>query len=264
MIDIHAHILPGVDDGAKTMEDSLEMISQAADSGVEIICATPHILDGITLTLEEKINRTFQLLHSRVIKRKLDIKLMLGSEIYLREDMRSLSGFSFFSLNQTGKYVLVEMPLGRLPTGVDRVIYALKLENITPIIAHPERSLSEMNQLESLRKLIHLGALTQINAGSFLGQFGKPCRKMAESLLGQNLVHVVASDAHDPYSRPATLLRQAFNKVIRLSDEKKAGELFVQNPLRILKGERLFEGGEEANRADPVAQMEVGPLRNQE
>lgn len=99
MIDIHTHILPGLDESAKTVEDSIQMIKQAIDLGVEILCATPHILNGVSPEFQEKIDRTFQLLHSQVIRKKLNIKLMLGSEIYLRQDMDSLSRFSFFSLN---------------------------------------------------------------------------------------------------------------------------------------------------------------------
>jgi len=84
MIDIHTHILPGVDDGAETIEDSVQMIKQAIDAGVEVICATPHILNRITSTFQNKINRTFQLLRSQVAERKLKIKLILGSDFEIR------------------------------------------------------------------------------------------------------------------------------------------------------------------------------------
>jgi protein-tyrosine phosphatase len=258
MIDIHTHILPGVDDGAKTIEDSIQMIKQAIDAGVEVICATPHILNGVTPIFEEKINRTFQLLFSQVAERKLKIKLSLGSEIYIRQDMDSLSKFDFFSLNQTGKYILMEFPLGQLPSGVDRLIYGLQLEDITPIIAHPERSITEKNQLKSIENLIRLGALMQINAGSLLGYFGKHLRKMAELMLKQNLVHIMASDAHDPSSRSVASLPQAFKKVSGLVSKRKAEELFVYNPCKILKGEKLFKNDMEVDRKDKIAQLEIG------
>lgn len=258
MIDIHTHILPGVDDGAKTIEDSIQMIKQAIDAGVEVICATPHILNGVTSIFEEKINRTFQLLHSQVAERKLKIKLILGSEIYIRQDMDSLSKFEFFSLNQTGKYVLMELPLGQLPSGVDRLIYGLQLEGITPIIAHPERSITEKNQPKSIENLIRLGALMQINAGSLLGYSGKLPRKTAELLLKQNLVHIMASDAHDPSSRSVAVLPQAFKKVSGLVSKRKAEELFVYNPCKILKGEKLFKNDMGIDREDKIAQLEIG------
>jgi protein-tyrosine phosphatase len=254
MIDIHTHILPGVDDGAETIEDSIQMIRQAIDSGVEVICATPHILNGITPTFQEKINHTFQLLRAQVAERELKIKLTLGSEIYVRQDLDSLKGFSFFSLNQTGRYILMELPLGQLPSGVDRLIYNLQLEGITPIIAHPERSITKKSQLKDIENLVHLGALTQINAGSLLNQFGKLARKMTQLLLKQNLIHIMASDAHNSSACSVAVLPQAFKKVSRLVGKEKAEELVMNNPCQVLKGEKLFANDREMNREDKFAQ----------
>ncbi len=257
MIDLHTHILPGVDDGAKTMEDSIQMIEQAIDAGVEVICTTPHILNGVVPTFQEKINRTFQLLRSQIEERKLKIKLTLGSEIYMRQDMGSLSQLNFFSLNQTGKYILMELPLGQLPSGVDRLIYSLQLEGITPIIAHPERSITKKDQLKDIENLIRLGALMQINAGSLLGHFGSFPKKMAELLLKHNLVHIMASDAHNPSSRSVAVLPQAFRKVSKLVGKRKAEELVMHNPYKVLKGEKLFRNDREVNREDKFAQLEI-------
>jgi protein-tyrosine phosphatase len=92
MIDVHTHILPGMDDGAKTVDDSLLIIRRAIDAGVEVICATPHILDGVSPSLQEKINRVFQLLQSRVEKERLKIESVLGWEIYVRQDILGHSG----------------------------------------------------------------------------------------------------------------------------------------------------------------------------
>ena len=259
MIDIHTHILPGVDDGAETIEDSIQMIKQAIDCGVKVICATPHILDEIAPTFPEKINRTFQFLYSQVKEKKLNIKLTLGSEIYVRQDMDSLRRFNFFSLNQTGKYILMELPLGQLPSGVDQLIFNLELESITPIIAHPERSMIEKNQLKDIENLIRLGALMQINAGSLLNHFGKSPRKMAELLLKQNLVHIVASDAHNPSSRSVAVMAEAFRKVSRMVGNRKAEELFKLNPLKVLQAKELSENEKEARlKQRRSAQVEIG------
>jgi protein-tyrosine phosphatase len=240
MIDIHTHILPGVDDGAKTIEDSLRMIQQAIDVGIEVICATPHILDGVTPESQEKINRTFQLLHSQVEEKRLKIKLVLGSEIYVRYDMDPLKKFNFFSLNQTGKYILMELPLGLFPLGIRELIHNLRLEGITPIIAHPERSMIQKEQLKEIENWIRQGALMQINAGSVLGHFGKSAKKTAEWLLDQNLAHIMASDAHNPSSASVEVLAQAFKKVCQRVGEMKAEELVLHNPSKVLWGERLL------------------------
>jgi len=255
MIDIHTHILPGVDDGARTVEESILMVEQAIDAGVDIICATPHILDNITPALGEKINRAFQLLRSRMKDKGWEVQLTLGSEIYLRQDMKALSKFNFFSLNQTGRYILLELPLGQFPFGVDQLVYDLQLEGITPIIAHPERSITQKNQIGEIENLIRMGALMQINAGSLLNHFGKPARKMAEWLLRSDLVHLVASDAHNPSVSSISLLSRGFRKVSKLTGEKKAERLFKHNPFSILQGEKITEKTKEAEKKVGLAEV---------
>jgi protein-tyrosine phosphatase len=257
MIDIHTHILPGVDDGAKTIEDSLRMIQQAIDVGIEAICATPHILDGVTPPFQEKVNRTFQLLHSQVKERGLKIKLVLGSEIYIRHDIKSLKEFNFFSLNQTGKYILMELPLGHFPLGIRELIHDLRLEDITPIIAHPERSIIQKDQLKEIENWVRQGALMQINAGSVLGHFGKSAKKTAEWLLEQNLAHIMASDAHSPSSASVEVLACAFKKVCQRVGEIKAEELVLHNPSKVLKGERLLRYQEDLSN-ESTALLEAG------
>lgn len=262
MIDLHAHILPGLDDGAKTVEDSLQMIRQAIDAGVEVICATPHILDDVTFSLQEKINRTFQLLRSQVEKNELKIKLVFGSEIYIRQDLHSLSRFNFFSLNQSEKYVLVELPLGHFPPNVDRLVHKLLLEGITPVIAHPERSIAEESQLKAVARLTCLGALIQINAGSLLGHFGRQPTRTARYLLREDIAHVMASDAHDPGPRSVAILRQAFEEACRLVGETKAKELVICNPSRILNGENLVRDQRGAAAEEGSLQTKVAEGKN--
>jgi protein-tyrosine phosphatase len=240
MIDIHTHILPGIDDGAKTLDDSLLMIRQAIDAGVDVICATPHILGDVSGHLREKINQTFQLVVSQAEREELKVKLLLGSEIYVRQDICSLSQFDFFSLNQTDKYMLLELPLGHVPSNLHRLVNDLLSNGVIPIIAHPERSIAEESQFEAVKDLIRLGALTQINAGSLLGHFGSAPRKAAKRLLEKDLVNVMASDAHDPRARPIAILRKSYPEVCRLVGKAKADELVTQNPSRILNGEEML------------------------
>jgi protein-tyrosine phosphatase len=241
MIDLHSHILPGLDDGAVTMEDSLQMIRQAIDCGIQMICATPHILDQVASAFPQKVNHSFQLLCSRIDQQELSIRLFLGSEIYIRKDMIALRKFNFFSLNQTGRYVLFELPLGQFPWGVDQLVYELGLEGVIPIIAHPERSITQKSHLREVEELVRLGALMQINAGSLTGNFGRSIRKVAETLLKRDIAHVVASDAHDSSSRSVQVLPQAYEKTSKLVGREKAERLFKHNPRLILKGEGLVQ-----------------------
>jgi protein-tyrosine phosphatase len=258
MIDIHTHILPGLDDGAKTLNESIQMVQQALDVGVSAICATPHILDGVSSSLEEQINRAFTLLRSQLVKRKMTTRLVLGSEIYIRPDIESLRNFSFFSLNQTNKYVLVELPRGGLPSGVDQLIHSLQLEGLTCIIAHPERCLIGKDPLSEINNMVNQGALIQINAGSILGHFGKEARKTAESLLEYNLVHFMASDAHNASSASITVLFQALEKLCQLVGKIKTEELVIHNPSKVLEGKSLWSNEKDTNVGEKPSLEERG------
>jgi protein-tyrosine phosphatase len=242
MIDVHAHILPGIDDGPRTVADSLLMMKQAQEFGVEAICATPHILDRVTPDLETAIYRAFDLVGRQAEESGLKVRLLLGSEIYLRPDVATLRRHGFFSLDRGGRYVLLELPLGRFPLGADRLIYDLRLEGITPVIAHPERSLVKPEQLQQVDGLVRQGALMQINAGSMLGRFGRLAGRMAERLLDQGLVHVIASDAHDVQDRSFRLLADAYHRTIGIIGRSQAEALFVHNPQKMLAGRSLTRG----------------------
>jgi len=242
MIDIHAHILPGVDDGPKTIQDSMRMIRQAQETGVEAVCVTPHLLNHVTPALDAAINSSFELVRRQAQESGLKVRLSLGSEIYVRPDIIALRRHSFFSLDQTGRYVLIELPLGRLPLGTDRLVYDLRLEGITPVIAHPERSLVKTDQLQQVEGLVRQGALMQVNAGSMLGGFGRHPRRMAERLLELGLVHVVASDAHNTQGRSFCVLTDAYRRTVGILDRDQAETLFVHNPGSILAGENLMQG----------------------
>jgi len=110
------------------------------------------------------------------------VHLVLGSEIYVREDINSLKKFDFFTLNKTGKYLLMELPWGQFPLHVDRIVFELQLEGQIPIIAHPERSIITKKQLGNVENLVQKGALMQVNAGSLLGFFGRKNRNFASGL----------------------------------------------------------------------------------
>jgi protein-tyrosine phosphatase len=239
MIDLHTHILPGVDDGAKTIEQSLFMVKQAEKAGITAICATPHILHQVTPQLEEKINRSFDLLKTKMAQAGCKVSLALGSEIYVREDISSLKNFRFFTLNNTGKYLLVELPWGQFPPHVDQIVFELQMERRIPIIAHPERSMITKKRLVNVENLVQKGALMQINAGSLLGLFGRKVKSITEELLRRDLVHFIASDAHDHLSCSIEILPQAFTCASKIIGREKAEELVVSNPRQVIQGGKV-------------------------
>lgn len=238
MIDLHTHILPGVDDGAKTIDQSLLMIKQAEKAGITTICATPHILNQVTPQLEEKINSSFNLLKSKIAQTESQVRVVLGSEIYVREDINSLKQFSFFTLNQTGKYLLMELPWGQFPPHLDQLVFELQLEGRIPIIAHPERSIIAKKDLKNVENLVHQGALMQINAGSLLGFFGRKIKSITEELLKRDLAHFLASDAHDHLLHTVEILPPAVTCASKIIGKEKAEKLVLSNPQRVIEGEK--------------------------
>jgi protein-tyrosine phosphatase len=240
MIDLHTHILPGVDDGAKTIEQSILMVNQAEKAGISTICATPHILGQVTFQLEEKIKRSFDLLKTKMTRMGSKVEIVLGSEIYVREDLDSLKQLDFFTLNNTGRYLLMELPWGQFPPHMDQVVFELLLEGKVPIIAHPERSIINKRQLVYVENLVQKGALMQINAGSLLGFLGRKIKSIAEELLRRNLVHFLASDAHDHLAFPIQILPPAFARASKIMGREKAEKLVASNPHRVIKGEKLM------------------------
>jgi protein-tyrosine phosphatase len=239
MIDLHTHILPGVDDGAKTIEQSLSMVKQAEQAGITTICATPHVLQQATPQFEEKIKRSFDSLKTKIAQSGCKVYLTLGSEIYVREDLDSLKRFDFFTLNNTGRYLLMELPWGQFPPHLDRIVFELQLEGRIPIIAHPERSITAKKQLANAENLVQKGALMQINAGSLLGLFGRKIRRAAEELLRKNLAHFLASDAHDHLARSLAILPQAVACASKIVGREKAEALVLSNPRRVIQGREL-------------------------
>jgi protein-tyrosine phosphatase len=241
MIDIHTHIIPGIDDGAKDLEESLHMIRKGYQSGIKTICATPHIPSPsqIDFGFEQRILSGLNLLRTKLSEEKMEVKILLGSEININLDWRSLKDFSFFTLDHSGKFLLLELPLGDIPSFTEETIFNLAIEGYTPIIAHPERSISQDSQIERIERWVNLGALFQLNAGSPLGYFGKTIKRISWKLLKEGLIHFVASDAHDEKNRTIDSLVDAFPLIQKIVGEKKASEIFYQNPKNIIKGEKL-------------------------
>ena len=166
MIDLHTHLLPGIDDGAKSLEEAVQIIKQGKEIGITAICTTPHLSLNFRDDRTEKIMENFLNLQERITQEKIDIQLHLGSEIDLRGDFSKLKRLPFFFINQTQKYLFVELPLGEFPSFSERILFSLLIEGLSPILAHPERSLSKEGDFERIEKLKDSGILIQLNAGS--------------------------------------------------------------------------------------------------
>lgn len=239
MIDLHTHLLPGIDDGAKSLEEAVQIIKRGKEIGITAICTTPHLSSSFSKDRTEKIMGNFLMLQKKVSEEKIDIQLYLGSEIDLRIDFDSVKKFPFFFINQTQKYLFLELPIGEFPPFTEKILFSLLIEGLSPILAHPERSLNKEGDFERIEKFKDSGILIQLNAGSLLGDFGKKIQRGAKRLLEEDLVDFISSDAHDLQRRPITVMAEALKMVKKELGEEKGFELFERNPKKILQADNI-------------------------
>jgi protein-tyrosine phosphatase len=240
LIDLHCHILPSVDDGAGSLEESLAMAALAHEDGIHTVVATPHALDGrfhnpLVSTLERVAS-----LQAFLVQRGLPLRLVAGGDVHLCPDMvgRIRKGEAV-TINNDKKYLLLELPPQAIPPRIKDEIFALKLNGITPIITHPERNPVILRDLHVLHDLISLGALSQLTAMSLTGGFGEPVRRCASEILRSRLAHIIASDAHSPDSRPPLLSAAVLAAQELTGDEAYARSMVLDVPAAILEGKRV-------------------------
>lgn len=239
MIDLHVHILPGLDDGAKSIEEALAMAQGACDDGISAVVATPHMITGLYPNTREMILSAVEHLRGLLQDNEIPLKIFPGAEYRLEPELpERLAGGELLTLNDTGRYLLIELPADLIPSCTGRVIYELLLQGAVPIIVHPERNAGFVKEPFLLGDLISRGALAQVTADSLTGRFGSRAAATARVLLEHGCAHFIASDAHSPRSR-APALRAAVREASRLIGENKAQELVIKNPHHTLKGESI-------------------------
>lgn len=238
MIDIHCHILPCLDDGARNVEEAVEMARIAYSEGITKIVATPHYIEDEICPSLYEINHKIKELQIVLKSENIDIEILIGNEVYLTYFLTSyIKRRNIATINNT-QYILIEFPMFNIPTYTEDVIYNLKLIGITPIIAHPERYRYVMENPNVLIKYIDMGALCQINSGSITGKFGKEIREISKVLISHDMAHFVASDGHSMRNR-APKLKRAYERVMHLYGKEKSEELFKINPQKIIEGKNI-------------------------
>ncbi|KOR79805.1 tyrosine protein phosphatase [Bacillus sp. FJAT-21352] len=215
MIDMHCHILPGVDDGSADMKESLGMARKAVEAGITHIFATPHHLNEKYVNVKSNIiDRTVRLNES-LQHENISLTIHHGQEVRIHRDIfTSLEKEEILTLDDNNSFLLLELPSGRVPTYTQEVIYELLLKGITPIIVHPERNKQLIENRKLLFELVQEGALTQITSGSIIGNFGKNIQSFSKKIIEHNLAHFIATDAHNIGSRGFTL-QQAYKTITK-------------------------------------------------
>ncbi|MCF7616345.1 MULTISPECIES: tyrosine-protein phosphatase [Bacillus subtilis group] len=201
MIDIHCHILAALDDGARCMNDSIEMAKKAVSQGVHTIIATPHHRAGICEHEEEEILAGVSALKARLKQENIPLNILPGQEIRLYGELKDdLVRGRLLSLSNT-KYVLIELPYHHVPRYAEKLLFDIQLNGFIPVIAHPERNMEIMENPNLLYRLVKNGAYVQVTCSSLAGRFGRNIKKLARRFIEADLVHFIASDAHNLTTR---------------------------------------------------------------
>lgn len=236
MVDLHVHILPGLDDGAASMEDALEMADMAVESGVRKLVVTPHSNQRGRFEnyCSEELQDVYEEFLSELKREKIPLMVHPGMEIFATEDMAGrIKDGSLMGLNDSATY-LIEFPFDADPYWIGNQLESVRELKKRPLIAHPERYYCVQEFPGLVYEWIKLGCLTQVNKGSVLGRFGRGAGITAEVLLENDLVTCIASDAHSPYMR-TTYMGDVREVLEEHFGEAVAMRLLKENPERILE-----------------------------
>ena len=241
MIDIHAHILPGVDDGAEDLRDTLEMARIAVENGISVMVATPHcnipgVYDNyLNKRLEDTYHRVCQVLEAE----EIPLQLLLGMEVFATPDLPEMLAEGKLMTINNGQYLLVEFPFEEDLDYMEMILQDVLDAGLRPIIAHAERYECIQNNVFALEKWRERGVLIQVNKGSLIGRFGKYSYHAAHAMMGRQMVDVVASDCHRPYHRTPVMM-DVYRKLERQYSRDYLERIFYDNPQRICKNQEVL------------------------
>lgn len=234
MIDMHCHIIPGVDDGARTKKDVRELLLMEYKSGVRHIVMTPHYRKGVFEPTEQLVKKRADYVRREIETLGIDMKVHLGCEYHANSEMvKEFTENKRFRMNG-GKFVLVEFSSRHSFGQIRNWIYELVKAGFKPIIAHVERYRAVVDKKVLLEELIELGAWIQVDAGALLGEQGWKLKMISRRLLKNEQIHFIGSDAHDSQRR-APNLELCRSYVVKKMGEKYAQELFFGNQQALLK-----------------------------
>jgi len=267
MIDLHAHILPRLDDGAESLEESVEMCRISCRDGVRTIVATPHILPGVyendrptilakTQELNEAITqcglRNAELgmqtphpnlgnsssNHSELRTPNSEFRILPGADVHFTANLLQLcENGEIVTVNDDGRFLMVEFDSMTLPYQGEEVLFQLIAHGIIPVITHPERNLEIGRAPQRYYQMIKMGCLGQVTAMSLTGEFGPKIKRVAERLLAHRLIHFIASDTHSVDQRPP-LLSPAVREAEKIVGREEAQRMVTEHPRALLEGRR--------------------------
>ncbi len=238
MIDFHSHIVYGVDDGAKDIQESVEMLKEASQAGFTDIILTPHYMKNYYIQNKKEIEKRIKEIQKKLKEDNIKINLFQANEVYIIDEMPELINNGTISTINSSKYVLFELPMSIETLNLKSVIYSLLENGNIPIIAHPERYKYIQNDPNKLLELIEMGVLFQSNFGSILGQYGKISQKTVEKLLKHNMVHFLGTDTH----RLNTIynkIDEIIEKLNKIVSKEQLNNLLTNNAKKVLQNENI-------------------------
>ena len=239
MIDLHCHLLPGVDDGSKSMDISLKLANDAVRDGIDYALLTPHHMNGVYLNHKKAVIQQTQEFQVELDRHKISLKVFPGQEVRINGDLSTaLDQDDILFADERGRYLMLEFPDDDVPSYTSTMIYELMQRGIIPIIVHPERNTKIMKKPDILYRLLNRGCLSQITAGSYVGAFGYKVQKFSKQLIQTGQAYVFASDAHDLPNRKYEMT----NAFVKMNHEfgNDYVSRFNENAKRIINGDNIL------------------------
>ncbi len=238
-VDIHCHILPGLDDGPESVEESIRMLDIAKEDGITDIVASPHIFKGVYENTVSGIMEALEELRPE----SPGTRLYAGADLRIGRNLVKKIEEGEIPLINDKNYLLLELPTYSIPPlrELENVIHSLKIRGFTPIITHPERNAAILSNMDVMAKLSDFGVAFQLTAMSITGNFGGEVQRASLRMIKERYIHLVASDAHDSVKRPPVLSR-AYEVVSKKFGEEAAQRFFISNPLAVINGEEMASG----------------------
>lgn len=236
MIDLHCHYLPGIDDGAQTLEESLALARAAVADGITHAVMTPHVHVGVFDNRTQDIEHAVARFRDALTQHDIRLQISAGGEVRIGAELIELlaaGDLPFLGVYQQQRVILLELPHGQVPVGADRFTAWLRKQGVLPLIAHPERNKDVMRSLAKLDPFIEQGCLLQVTAGSLVGSFGEVAQRRARELLDRGDIFALATDAHNLENRPP-MLTAARAFVAADAGDAVADTLTRRNPLSVL------------------------------
>lgn len=239
MIDLHSHILPGLDDGAEDLDSALEMVIQLRDAGFRTLVATPHVIVERDFLTVDGIMESSRLLQRELKEQGVEIDILAGAENYIFPEMaRYVADGKLMTLGNAGKYLLLELPLLEVPVYTEQVFFELQLQGVTPVLAHPERYAALYRDPDRILAWAEQGVLYQLDLRSVQGRYGSDAHAMAMRMLESGLIHFLGSDVHYP-SRRSNPYADELQLIRHLTGEEKFLQLTEEYPQAAIEGKEL-------------------------